>query len=135
MGERATDLEAGIVGRDHDLVVPFYVDVLGFEIIDRLDFGESGRLVKLRREDARIKIFFPVEQAAVPPLADPYWKLAGWRYAALLFSDHDEMRALFARVRASSGRVVMEPTGHRPGAEAGLVADPEGNVWELLWEQ
>ena len=128
-------LEAGIVGRDDDQLVPFYVDVLGFDVIDRLDFGDSGRLVKLRRGDARIKIFFPVDRPAAPPPAEPYWEIAGWRYAALLFDDLEEMRALFGRVEASTGRVVMPAQGHRPGAEAGLVADPEGNVWELLWER
>jgi catechol 2,3-dioxygenase-like lactoylglutathione lyase family enzyme len=127
------DLEAGIVGRDREVLLPFYVDVLGFEIVHRLDFPD-GHLVKLRRDAARLKIFFPVTPPATPGYAEPYWELAGWRYAALLFDDRGEMHDVFARVDHSTGRVVMAPQRHRPGAEAGLVADPEGNVWELLWD-
>jgi uncharacterized glyoxalase superfamily protein PhnB len=126
-------LEAGIVGRERDVLLPFYVDILGFEIIDRLEFPD-GFLVKLRRDGARVKIFFPTASPSPPPAVDPYWAVAGWRYAALLFDDHDAMHTVVARVDASNGRVVMAPQQHRPGAEAGLVADPEGNVWELLWE-
>jgi uncharacterized glyoxalase superfamily protein PhnB len=127
-------LEAGIVGRDRDLLLAFYVDTLEFEVTDRLDFAGQGHLVKLRREGARLKIFFPERAPTPSPVPNPYWEVAGWRYAALLFDALDEMRAVFARVEASAGRVVMAPTNHRPNAEAGLVADPEGNHWELLWE-
>ena len=126
-------LEAGIVGCEREVLLPFYVDILGFEIIDRLEFSD-GFLVKLRRDGARVKIFFPATSPSPSPAVDPYWEVAGWRYAALLFDDVDEMRSLVIRVEASDGRMVMPPRQHRPGAEAALVADPEGNVWELLWE-
>jgi len=125
-------LEAGIVGRDPNLLA-FYVDVLEFEITNRLEFPD-GLLVKLRREHARLKIFFPQSLPSSPPAHDPYWELGGWRYAALCFDDLDAMHAVFARVEASNGSVVMAPRSHRPDAEAALVADPEGNHWELLWE-
>jgi uncharacterized glyoxalase superfamily protein PhnB len=128
------DLEAGIVGRDRGVLIPFYVDVLGFEIVHRLDFPD-GHLVKLRRDAARLKIFFPATVPERPGRAEPYWALAGWRYAALLFDDREEMHAVVMRVERSIGRVAMAPQQHRPGAEAGLIADPEGNVWELLWEE
>jgi uncharacterized glyoxalase superfamily protein PhnB len=125
-------LEAGIVGRDRELI-EFYVDVLDFSVTRRLEFTD-GLLVKLRRDDARVKIFFPARTPTAQPASEPYWELGGWRYAALCFDDLDAMHALFARIEASKGSVVMAPTSHRPGAEAALVADPEGNHWELLWE-
>ena len=125
-------LEAGIVGRDQDLLV-FYVNVMEFEVTNRLEFPD-GLLVKLRRGDARLKIFFPATTPTQPLACDPYWELGGWRYAALCFDDLDAMHAVFARVEASNGSVVMAPRSHRPDAEAALVADPEGNHWELLWE-
>jgi len=126
-------LEAGIVGRDRDVLLPFYVDTLGFEIIDRLEFPD-GFLVKLRRDGARVKIFFPTASPSAPAAVDPYWAVAGWRYAALLFDDRDALQFVVTRVGRSDGHVVMAPRQHRPNAEAGLIADPEGNVWELLWE-
>ena len=125
-------LEAGIVGREQDLLA-FYADVMEFEVTNRLEFPD-GLLVKLRRGDARLKIFFPATTPTQPPACDPYWELGGWRYAALCFDDLDAMHAVFARVEASNGSVVMPPRSHRPDAEAALVADPEGNHWELLWE-
>lgn len=126
-------IEAGIVGRDHDGLVAFYTDVLEFEVVDRLEFDE-GVLVKLRRGDGRFKIFFPRSGSLPPAVTDPYWAQSGWRYAALVFDDRDDMHRTFARIEASGGRVVMAPRSHRPGAEAALVADPEDNHWELLWD-
>jgi len=125
-------LEAGIVGRDRELLA-FYVDVLEFDVTSEFEFPD-GLLVKLRRDDARLKIFFPTQTPTAQPAREPYWELGGWRYAALCFDDLDAMHVVFDRIEASSGSVVMAPTSHRPNAEAALVADPEGNHWELLWE-
>jgi uncharacterized glyoxalase superfamily protein PhnB len=130
-----TQIEAGIVGRDEQALVAFYTEVLQFEVVDRLDFPGLGHLVKLRRGEARFKIFFPEHAPSAAPAVDPYWDVAGWRYAALLVDDLDELRQVCERVTRSSGRVVMEPRTHRPDAQAGLIADPEGNHWELLWER
>ena len=63
-------LEAGIVGRDRDVLVRFYVDVLGFEILDDLEFPD-GFLVKLRRDGARVKIFFPASPPEPSPAVEP----------------------------------------------------------------
>ena len=90
-------LEAGIVGRDPNQLLSFYVDVLEFEVTNRLEFSD-GLLVKLRQGDARLKIFFPVSTATPPPACDRYWELGGWRYAALCFDDLDAMHAMFSRV-------------------------------------
>jgi uncharacterized glyoxalase superfamily protein PhnB len=129
-----TAIEPGIVGRDEQALVAFYTEVLQFEVVDRLVFPGLGHLVKLRRGGARFKIFLPEHTPSAALAADPYWEVAGWRYAALLLDDVDELRQVFERVARSSGRVVMEPRTHRPDAQAGLIADPEGNHWELLWE-
>ena len=37
-------------------------------------------------------------------------------------------------VAGAGGTVLTATTEHRPGAAFALVADPDGNVWELLQE-
>ena len=41
-------LEAGLVGRDEPTLFAFYTDVMGFTLVDRLEF-EVGTVCKLRR--------------------------------------------------------------------------------------
>jgi uncharacterized glyoxalase superfamily protein PhnB len=124
-------LEAGLVGRDEQRLYAFYTRVLGFELVDRLEFG-AGTVCKLRRDAARLKIFFPAE--AVDPVAttEPWFGPGGWRYAALNLERLEEVDELVAAVEAADGRVLIAPASHRPGARMAMVCDPEGNAWELL---
>ena len=55
---REAMLEAGLVGRDERTLCSFYTGVLGFALVDRLEF-DVGTVCKLRRGAARLKIFFP----------------------------------------------------------------------------
>ena len=127
-------LEAGIVGRDPETLCAFYTDVMRFTLVDRFEHA-VGAVYKLRRGDARLKLFFSVD--AVDPVAtiEPWFKPGGWRYAALYLEAPNAVDELAAAVGASTGRVLMEPTNHRAGARMALVADPEGNAWELLAEE
>ncbi len=45
----------------------------------------------------------------------------------------DEVGAAFASAVRAGGQAVSEPQDHPWGGRSGLVADPEGNRWELLW--
>jgi len=126
-------LEAGLVGRDEQTLFAFYTEVLGFALVERLVF-DVGVVCKLRRGDARLKIFFP--RAALDPAvrAEPWFRPGGWRYAALGLERLADVDALAAAVAASHGQVLTAPTDHREGARMALIADPEGNAWELLAE-
>ncbi len=94
---------------------------------------EVGAVCRFERGDARIKIFFP--SAGVDPIvsAEPWFRAGGWRYAALTVTP-GEVDSLAAAVVAAHGRVLLAPANHRPGARMAMVADPEGNAWELLAE-
>jgi hypothetical protein len=37
-------------------------------------------------------------------------------------------------VAAGGGRVLLEPSEHRPGARMAVVTDPDHNAWELLYD-
>ena len=126
-------LEAGLVGRDEPTLCAFYTRVLGFALVGRLEF-EVGTVCKLRRGAARLKIFFP--RGAVDPVEEiePWFQPGGWRYAALHVERLADVDALAAAAQAAHGRVLMAPTDHRAHARMAMIADPEGNAWELLAE-
>jgi catechol 2,3-dioxygenase-like lactoylglutathione lyase family enzyme len=127
-------LDAGIVGRDRDVLVAFYTGPMGFALAEELRVDGFGTVLKLRRDDARLKLFFPISTVDAPIDADPWYRPGGWRYAALTVDARDDLHALADAVADAGGRVVLAPTVHRPGAETAVIADPEGNHWELLWE-
>ena len=52
-------LQAGLVGRDEQVLCSFYTGAMGFTLVDRREF-EVGTVCKLRRDAARLKLFFPV---------------------------------------------------------------------------
>jgi predicted enzyme related to lactoylglutathione lyase len=130
----AAALEAGIVGRDPDVLCAFYTRAMGFELVDRLE-AEVGSVYKFRRDDARLKIFFTVDAVAPVTTSDPWFAPGGWRYAALYLDTFDDVDALAAAVSRAKGRILIPPVDHRAGARMALVCDPEGNVWELLAER
>jgi uncharacterized glyoxalase superfamily protein PhnB len=128
------ELEAGLVCRDGQVMEAFCRDVLGFELTARLQFPGTGTVVKLRRGAARIKLFVPEGPVRAAEPASPWFEPGGWRYAAVYLSSRAEVDDLASAAVAAGGRVVVAPAQHRPGACAALVTDPEGNAWELLWE-
>ena len=131
-GERIT-LEAGIVGRDAEVLERFYTEVMGFAVVRRIHFDEFGTVLRLARGDAHCKLYFPGGVEVDPPRPDqPWFQAGGFRYAALDFDDPAEVDALVDVMAAGGGTVLIPPREHRPGARMALVADPEGNPWELL---
>lgn len=124
-------LSAGIVTDDPDALLAFYTTGFGFELESTSEFPQ-GVVHRLRRDDARCKLYAPVDGAESPPRPDPWHRDRGFAYAALHVDDVDETAA---RAAAAGATVLVEPTEHRPGAAFALVADPQGNVWELLQER
>lgn len=131
----ASELEAGIVARDASRLADFYEQAFGFETTTRLEFDGVGVVRKLRRGAARIKLFAPEPPATERCDADPWYAGSGWRYAALYLESADALHALVAATGANGGTVLLAPSSHRADAVVAVVRDPEGNVWELLYEQ
>jgi uncharacterized glyoxalase superfamily protein PhnB len=124
-------LEAGLVTDDATALAAFYVDGMGFEIESVRRFPQ-GDVHRLRRGEARLKLYQPADGAATHEPKEPWFRDAGFAYAALLVDDADE---LVARARVAGAEVVVEVVAHRPGARFALVRDPQGNVWEVLEER
>ena len=123
-------IEPGIVTGDGAALAGFYCDALGFSVESVLTFPQ-GVVRRLRRDDARLKLYQPARTEGAAPHAGKWPERAGWAYAALHVADAP---AEVEAVRAGGGTIITEVTNHRPGACFAMIADPEGNVWELLQE-
>lgn len=126
----AVDLEAGIVSPAADELARFYEEAFGLSVIARYEFPQ-GRVVRLRLDEAGLKIFQPADRPSRPDPPEPWHRDAGFAYAALHVAD---VAAAHRRALDHGARGLVDPVSHRPGARYALVADPEGNVWELLEE-
>lgn len=123
-------IEPGIVTADGAALAVFYCEALGFSVDAVLTFPQ-GEVRRLRRGEARLKLYQPAADRSIGPSPGEWPDRAGWAYAALHVADAS---AEVEAVRAGGGTVITEVTNHRPGACFALVSDPEGNVWELLQE-
>ena len=126
----STSLSAGIVTDDVDELIAFYTAGLGFAVESTSQFPQ-GTVVRLRRDEARCKLYAPANGATRPSRPDPWFRDAGFAYAALHVDDVD---AVATRAADAGASVLTPPTSHRPGARFALITDPQGNVWELLSE-
>jgi predicted enzyme related to lactoylglutathione lyase len=127
---RSARIEPGIVTGDGAALAGFYCDALGFTVDVVLSFPQ-GEVRRLRRGEARLKLYQPAQAGGEAPEGDQWPDRAGWAYAALHVAD---ATAEVEAVRAGGGTVITEVTHHRPRACFAMIADPEGNVWELLQE-
>jgi predicted enzyme related to lactoylglutathione lyase len=125
-----TALEAGIVTDDIDGLTRFYVDGLDFTVLSDMQFS-AGQVRRLERGDAAIKLFRPSVATSPRPGGEHWHSFRGFSYAALHVHDAD---AEVTRASAAGGRLIHPVTAHRPGARFALIADPAGNVWEILEE-
>ena len=123
-------IEPGIVTGAAAELAGFYRDALGFSVDAVLTFPQ-GQVHRLRRSEARLKLYQPARASGAAASAGVWPDRSGWAYAALHVSD---LAAEVEAVRSGGGTVLTDATNHRPGAWFALIADPEGNVWELLQE-
>ncbi|MDH3706167.1 MAG: VOC family protein [Acidimicrobiia bacterium] len=130
----ADALEAGIVGLDRDRLTPFYVDAVGFILDAELDYPQ-GVVHRLSRGPARMKIFYPSPPAHPRAPTERWHDEAGFRYAALYLSTSTDVHELAERVARHGGRIVTPATEYGAAKTIALVADPEDNVLELIWER
>ena len=125
-----TSLEVGIVSGDSNRLVAFYREGLGFTVDRVLEFPQ-GTVQRLCRDEARLKIYQPADGAGLRREADPWHQYAGVCYAALHV---DDPAAEVTRAVDAGASILVPLNTHRPGAWFALIADPEGNVWEILHE-
>jgi len=134
-----------IVVRNLDLMLDFYVAVLGLQVIRRVELdsaefqygiavaGSRARVVHLAipGSDTCLELF---EFAAVEaPEAVPPSNAAGYRHVAFIV---DDMEEACQTLRASGLQMLSRPVAlNEPGVDPNLLfmyfRDPEGNIIEL----
>jgi uncharacterized glyoxalase superfamily protein PhnB len=128
--DRVNGLEVGIVARDVDRLTAFYVAAFGFELVKQLEFPQ-GRVTRLATGHAALKVYQPADAPSTGRSPDAWRTASGFAYA----SAHVTSAAAALERAVAAGALQVEPvTRHRPGACYAMVADPEGNIWELLEE-
>jgi catechol 2,3-dioxygenase-like lactoylglutathione lyase family enzyme len=127
-------IESGIIVRDPDAMIEFCRSVFAFEVTESVHVPGIGRLVRLRRGGAHIKLFAPdidVEPARV--LDDATWQSpGGWRYVTICLDSAAAVDETARRATASGGRIFRGPYEYRPGNYVVVIADVEENVWEII---
>lgn len=126
--EPVVSASVGIVTDDAGELLAFYRAGLGFALESSSELPQ-GTVHRLRRGQARCKLYVPVRAARRETRPDPWHAAVGMAYAALHVPD---VEVAAAAARAAGAEVLHPPTAHRPGAAYALIRDPQGNVWELL---
>jgi catechol 2,3-dioxygenase-like lactoylglutathione lyase family enzyme len=128
-------VEPALVCLNPERLIEWCTEVIGFTVVERATFAGFGAVVKLRCGDARLKLFTPESDTAPNPAPHEWSTVAGWRYVALVMEDPAELDRIAAAAGPAGGTVLGPPSAHRPNALAAMVTDPEGNAWELFWEE
>ena len=131
MSAEVSGLEAGIVTADAVALAGFYREGLGFEVVAEMTFPQ-GTVVRLRHGAAALKLYTPAGDTVPRADVPDWWGQRGFSYAALHVTDAE---AVVEAAVVAGARVITPVTAHRPGARFALIADPEGNVWEVLEER
>jgi PhnB protein len=119
--------EIGIVSADGLPIGDFYRQAFGFSDVSSFT-SPAGSVYKMRRGEARLKIFVPVDPPERDRL-DSLGRRTGICYFALYV---DDIAGSFDRAVELGAEVISSPKSHRPGAIVALIRDPEGNIVELL---
>jgi predicted enzyme related to lactoylglutathione lyase len=109
-------------------LVDFYKQALGLEELEAREFPMAV-VRRLACGPGVLKVMIPKEPPAAAPETGSFWEVAGIRYATLWV---DDVAVTVDGWRSAGGTVVMEPFELRPGTFSAMVADPDGNVVEVM---
>ena len=123
--------QIALIVRDYDEAIAFYVDVLGFELVEdspaETDDGRPKRWVVVRPPGAQTALLLAQadgeRQAAA--VGDQFAGRVG------LFLRVDDFDATYARMRAANVEFFGEPRDE-PYGRVVVFADVAGNRWDLL---
>ncbi|MDH2428974.1 VOC family protein [Sphaerisporangium sp. TRM90804] len=117
-----------LVVRDYDEAIAFYVDVLGFELLEDTVLDERKRWVTVRPRGARETALL-LARAATPDQETRIGDQTGGRVGMFLYTDdftrdHDRF--------TSAGVRFIRPPSHEPYGTVAVFEDLYGNRWDLL---
>ncbi|WP_147124785.1 VOC family protein [Shimia ponticola] len=115
-----------IVVPDYDAGLAFYVDTLGFNLIDDIDLGDGKRWVLISPGgDAHILLAKATTDSQTAAIGNQ----TGGRVGFFLHSDDFDKD--YARMK-SAGVTFLEEPRHEAYGEVVVFSDPWGNKWDLL---
>ena len=125
---------------DLDRALAFYRDGLGLEsegVIGEEFVGDevtpNGAIALFKLQGGLILSLYPrvdLAKDADVPLGPPK---AGEFSIGQLVSSRDEVDALLGRARAAGAQVSAEPHDRPWGIYSGYFRDPDGHLWEIIW--
>jgi catechol 2,3-dioxygenase-like lactoylglutathione lyase family enzyme len=116
-----------LVVRDYDEAIAFYVDAVGFALVEDTDLGDGKRWVLVAPADGETTLL--LAKAAGPDEAGHVGDQTGGRVA--LFLETEDFAADHARMGAAGVRFLEEPRHEAYGTVA-VFEDLYGNRWDLI---
>ncbi|GAB3834863.1 VOC family protein [Hymenobacter jeollabukensis] len=113
---------------DYDEAIQFYVNKLGFELLEDTDRGEGKRWVRVAPAGAGSPALL-LAQAATEEQRAQVGNQAGGR--VFLFLNTDDFQGDYARYQAAGVQFLEEPR-HEDYGSVVVFADLYGNKWDLL---
>lgn len=122
-------IDVGIVTTNHDEILNFYQNVLGFEKEIEIPFPGIGVVNKLRYGAGYIKILVLEKSPLnINPTGD-FSVSNGIRYITINLSNLDEILNI---CKKNNINIINSGTVIRPGVTVALITDPDGNLIELM---
>jgi catechol 2,3-dioxygenase-like lactoylglutathione lyase family enzyme len=118
-----------IVVRDYDEAVSFYVDVLGFNLVEDAALSDGKRWVVVSPDRSGDGTGFLLARAMNPEQESRVGNQTGGRVAFFLYTDEfdDELARL-----NSAGVTIDGPTRDEPYGRVAVLQDLYGNRWTLI---
>jgi catechol 2,3-dioxygenase-like lactoylglutathione lyase family enzyme len=117
-----------LVVREYDEAIAFFVDLLGFELVEDTALDEGKRWVVVAPPGGRGAALL-LARAATGRERERVGDQTGGRVALFLFTDDfagDHQRMLAA------GVIFLEPPRHEPYGTVAVFEDLYGNRWDLI---
>ena len=118
-----------LVVRDYDEAIDFYVNTLGFELLDDTHQPEQDKRWVVVAPPGGSGTTILLARASKPEQESFVGNQAGGR--VFLFLNTDDFWRDFERLKAKGVRIVREPKQQDYGMVA-VFADLYGNLWDLL---
>ena len=118
-----------LVVRDYDEAIDFYVNTLGFELLDDTHQPEQDKRWVVVAPPGGSGATILLARASKPEQESFVGNQAGGR--VFLFLNTDDFWRDFERLKAKGVRIVREPKQQDYGMVA-VFADLYGNLWDLL---
>lgn len=112
---------------DYDAGIAFYVDKLGFALLENTQLSPTKRWVRVAPKGGQTALLLAKADGAAQ--SDAIGNQTGGRVGFFLQTDDfDRDYTIFL----AAGVVFQEPPRHEPYGSVAVFSDPWGNLWDLI---